>query len=390
MKNKVKFYYSLTTFINYGVISIVTTFYVPYLNQIVGLSLNEVGTVVSVGALFAIISQQFLVGKFSVSENKRKFVITHLCALIVMILFLTFVNKSIIFVYAIFYGIIIQTVGTVYEVYVEELCVKQKMEYSGIRKWGSIGFGCIVILSGTIILKYGFKTMHIIGIIMTSITILLISMKFKNIESNTKKDAMKLSDVLKNKNAVILGIINILVIGIYTAIEFAYSPYLIEITGNNDLANSIYSKSIFARVFVEFMSFIFVGRFLNGHKPKKYLIIAFFIGGMRILLFSTGVVPLVVLGDQLHGLMYGCYLTFLFKYIREIVDEELVAGTFSFVAVLGSAGANFIYPKMFSAIQENFGYTTMYLVGFSIMLICSLIAIKVLPEKKQAVEVSVN
>lgn len=390
MENKIKFYYSLTTFINYGVISIVTTFYVPYLNQIVGLSLSEVGTVVSIGALFAIISQQFLVGKFSMSENKRKFVITHLCALIGMIVFLMFVNKSIMFFYAIFYGIIIQTVGTVYEVYVEELCVKQRMEYSGIRKWGSIGFGCIVILSGTIILKYGFKAMHIIGIIMTSITIFLIAMKFKNIESKAKKNAIKLSDVLKNKNSVVLGIINILVIGTYTAIEFAYSPYLIDITGNNDLANSIYSKSIFARVFIEFMSFIFVGRFLKGEKPKKYLIIAFIIGGMRILLFSTGFIPLVILGDQLHGLMYGCYLTFLFKYIREIVNDELVAGTFSFVAVLGSAGANFIYPKMFSAIQENFGYTTMYLVGFFIMLVFSLIAIKILPEGKQVVEASVN
>lgn len=390
MENKIKFYYSLATFINYGVISIVTTFYVPYLNQIVGLSLSEVGTVVSIGALFAIISQQFLVGKFSMSENKRKFVITHLCALIGMILFLIFVNKSIIFFYAVFYGIIIQTVGTIYEVYVEELCVKQKMEYSGIRKWGSIGFGCIVLLSGTIILKYGFKTMHVIGIIMTGVTIFLIAMKFKNIESKAKKNAVKLSDVLKNKNSVVLGIINILVIGTYTAIEFAYSTYLIEITGNNDLANSIYSKSIFARVFVEFMSFIFVGRFLKGKKPKRYLIIAFIIGGIRILLFSTGVIPLVVLGDQLHGLMYGCYLTFLFKYIREIVDDELVAGTFSFVAVLGSAGANFIYPKMFSAIQENFGYTTMYLVGFFIMLVFTLIAIKILPEEKQAVEVSVN
>lgn len=390
MKNKTKFYYSLTTFINYGVMSIVTTFYVPYLNQVVGLSLSEVGTVVSIGALFAIISQQFLVSKLSMSNNKKKFIIAHLCALICMILILIFINKSIIFFYAAFYGIIIQTVGTIYEVYVEELSVKQHMEYSEIRKWGSIGFGCIVLLSGTIILKYGFKTMHVIGIIMTSATIFLIALKFKNIESKSKKNTIKLSDVLKNKNSIILGIINILVIGTYTAIEFAYSTYLIQITGNSDLANSIYSKSIFTRVCIEFISFVLVGKFLKGQKPKRYLIIAFLIGGMRILLFSTGYIPLIVLGDQLHGVMYGCYLTFLFKYIREIVDEELVAGTFSFVAVLGSAGANFIYPKMFSAIQGQFGYSVMYLVGFSIILIFSIIGVKILPDEKQSIEVSIN
>lgn len=389
MKDKVKFYYSLTTYINYGVLSIITTFYVPYLNQVVGLSLGEVGKVVSMGALFAILSQQFLVGKFSTSKNKKWFIIAHMCALICMIIFLMFINKNIVYFFAILYGIIIQTAGTMYEVYVEGLCAKQKIEYSQIRKWGSIGFGCIVLLSGTIILKYGFKTIHILGLIMTSIIIFIIAMKFNNIESKSEKSSIKLKDILKNKNSIILGFTSILIMGTYNAIEFAYSTYLIEITGNTDLANSIYSKSIFARVCVEFISFMLVGKFLKDKSPKKYLIIAFLISAARILLFSTSYIPLVVLGDQLHGVMYGCYLTFLFKYIREVVDDELVAGTYSLVTVLGSAGANFVYPQMFSAIQGKFGYTTMYLVGFFIILIFSLIASKVLPGDKQVVGVNI-
>jgi OHS family lactose permease-like MFS transporter len=388
MKDKVKFYYSLTTYINYGVLSIITTFYVPYLNQVVGLSLSEVGKVVSIGALFAILSQQFLVGKFSTSKNKKLFIITHMCALICMILFLMFINRNIVYFFAILYGIIVQTAGTMYEVYVEGLCTKQKMEYSQIRKWGSIGFGCVVLLSGTIILKYGFKTIHILGIIMTSLIIFLIAMKFNNIEKRAEKSSIKLKDILKNKNSIILGFTSILIMGTYNAIEFAYSTYLIEITGNTDLANSIYSKSIFARVCVEFISFMLVGKFLKEKNPKKYLIIAFLIAGTRILLFSTSYVPLVVLGDQLHGVMYGCYLTFLFKYIRDVVDDKLVAGTYSLVTVLGSAGASFVYPQMFSTIQEKFGYTAMYLVGFSIIVIFSLIASKVLPGDKQVIGVN--
>lgn len=381
MKDKVKFNYSLATFINYGITSIVITFYVPYLNQVVGLSLSEVGKVVSIGALFAILSQQFLVSRFSATRNKKKYIIAHLCALICMIVFLMFVNKTIIYLYAILYGVIIQTVGTMYEVYVEGLAVKQKMEYAQIRKWGSIGFGCIVLLSGTLISKYGFKTIHILGIVMTIIVICIIAKNFENIESKVeKRNSVKLINILKNKNSIILGFASILILGIYNAIEFAYSTYLIDITGNAELANSIYSKSIFSRVFIEFISFMLIGKFLRNNKPKRYLIMAFLIACVRILLFSTGYVPLVVLGDQLHGLMYACYLTFLFKYIREVVDNELVAGTYSFVTVLNSAGANFVYPQMLSSIQEHFGYTTMYLAGFSIMVICSIIAFKILPE----------
>ena len=244
MKKKIKFYYSLATYINYGVISILTTFYVPYLNQVVGLSLSEVGKVVSIGALFAIFSQSILVNRLSRSENKKKFIIIHLVAVIFMIVLLMYINKNIVYFFAILYGLIIQTIGTVYEIYVEELSVKQKMEYSEIRKWGSIGFGCIVLLSGIIISKYGFRTIHLIGIVMISIVIFIIAMKFKNIESRNHRNTIKLIDILKNKNALILGGINILAIGTYNAIEFAYSAYLIEIVGNTDLANSIYSKSI--------------------------------------------------------------------------------------------------------------------------------------------------
>jgi OHS family lactose permease-like MFS transporter len=386
MEKKIKFHYSLATYINYGVLSIVTTFYVPYLNQVIGLSLSEISKVVSIGALFAILSQPILVNRFSRSENKKKYMIIHLIGEIFMIVLLIYLNKSMVYFFGILYGLIIQTVGTVYEIYVEELAVKQKLEYSEIRKWGSIGFGCIVLLSGAIISKYGFKTVHLLGIIMIMAVIGIIAIKFKNIESKSKRTTIKLMDTLKNRNAIILGVINILAIGTYTAIEFAYSAYLVEIVGNTDLANSIYSQSIGVRVFIEFLAFIVVGRYFRGGKPKKYLIIAFSIAALRILLFSTGYIPLVVLGDQLHGLMYACYLTFLFKYIREIVDDEFVAGTFSFVAVLGSAGANFIYPQMFSAIQGRFGYTVMYLVGFTIILIALLIAIKILPEKRQSIK----
>ena len=140
------------------------------------------------------------------------------------------------------------------------------------------------------------------------------------------------------------------------------------------------------RVFIEFISFMFVGRLFRKGNYKKYLIIAFSIAAIRIMLFSTAYVPLVVLGDQLHGIMYACYLTFLFKYIREIVDDKLVAGTFSFVSVLSSGGASFIYPQLFSAIQEKFGYSLMYLAGSSIIVIALIISIKTLPDKRTQIK----
>ncbi|MBW6410834.1 MFS transporter [Clostridium weizhouense] len=387
MNKKIKFYYSITTYIIFGVFSIITTFYVPYLNQSIGLSLTEIGQVVSIGALFAIFAQPFLVNRLSRTENKKKFIITHLSILILMIILLMFINKNTIYLFAILYGILILTIMPIYEVYVEELSVKQDIEYSEIRKWGSIGFGCIVFLSGVLISKYGFRTIHLLGILMIGITIFMITTKFKNIKLKENRKKVKLITILKNKNVLILGMINILAIGTYNAIEFAYSTYLIDLTGNNIIANNIYSKSIGLRVFIEFLSFIVVTKYFKKGSPKKYLILAFVIAGIKILLFSTGYIPLVVLGDQLHGTMFAVYLTFLFKYIRKIFEEELVGEIFSFVNVLGSAGANFVYPQIFSTIQVNFGYRIMYLVAFSIILFSALISLKILPENEELMDI---
>ena len=66
-----KKYYGLSTFLIFGVFSIITTFYFPYLNQKIGLNLTEVGQVVSIGALFTLVAQPLISNSFSKSNNKN-------------------------------------------------------------------------------------------------------------------------------------------------------------------------------------------------------------------------------------------------------------------------------------------------------------------------------
>ena len=73
-----KKYYGITTFLTFGVFSILTTFYFPYLNQEIGLTLSEVGRIVSIGALFTLVSQPILSNRFSKSHNKNKFILFYL------------------------------------------------------------------------------------------------------------------------------------------------------------------------------------------------------------------------------------------------------------------------------------------------------------------------
>ncbi|GAB6170220.1 MFS transporter [Clostridium carnis] len=379
MKN----YYNLTTYIVFGVFSIINVFYFPYLNQEIGLTLSQVGVVVSIGALFSLLSQPILSNKFSKSKNKKRFILTYLIFVLIAIIGLTLINKTLAIVFAPIYGGILAPLAGVFEIYIEELCAKENLEFSNIRKWGSIGFGCIVLLGGVIVSKYGYRTLQLFAIFMIIIISIIILTKFVNFESdNNKAETVSIKSLFKNKTIILLTIVVFLTIGSYMGVDFAYSSYLLDITKDVEYANKIYSISIGVRVFIEFVAFMLVAKYLSNANSKLCLVVAFVVASLKMILFSTGILPLIVLGDQLHGIMYGLYLTFLFKYLRDVLEEHQVASSFAILAVLSSGGANFIYPSIYSLVQANLGYRWMYLVGFLLIVIGAYIAFNYLPNCK--------
>lgn len=379
-----KKYYGITTFLTFGVFSILTTFYFPYLNQEIGLSLNEVARVVSIGALFTLICQPMLSNKFSKSNNKNRFILVYLTVVFIAIIGLMLINKDLTIIYAPIYGAILGSLAGIFEVYIEELCIKSRYEFSDIRKWGSIGYAIIVFISGIIINKFGYRILHIMALIMIATMMAVILFKFRgNVQVKENTTKVKFIDLFKNRNIILLIIVVFLGMGSYMGLEFAYSSYLVNIVGDVNKANQIYSSSISFRVVIEFFSFMIVSKYLSNSNSKKCLTIALSIAAIKILMFSSGNVVLIVLGDQLHGIMYGLYLSFLFKYLRDILGEELIATSFAVLSVLSTGGSNFIYPSIYSFVQSTFGYFGMYFLGFILLVISAIILFVFLPSPKK-------
>ena len=379
-----KKYYSLTTFLTFGVFSILTTFYFPYLNQEIGLNLNEVSKVVSIGALFTLIFQPIISNKFSKAQNKNRFIILYLFIVFVSIIGLMMLNKDFTILYAPIYGGALGSLAGIFEVYIEELCIKSKYEFSDIRKWGSIGYAIIVFIAGIIINKFGYKILHIMALTMILTMISIIFFNFKeNIEIEKNKNKFKFIDLFKNKNIILLIVVVFLGMGSYMGLDFAYSSYLVDVVGDINKANEIYSSSISFRVVIEFFSFIIINKYLINSNSKKCLTIALFIAALKILMFSSGNVILIVAGDQLHGIMYSLYLCFLFKYLRDTLSNDAIATSFAVLSVLSTGGSNFIYPTIYSFIQGLFGYFGMYLLGFILIMISVIIFFVSLPNPKK-------
>ena len=375
--------YSLSTFLILGFFSIVTTFYFPYLNQQIGLSLLEVGKVVSVGALFTLIGQPLLTNFYSKSKSKKNFMLSYLVFVFATIIFLMSININNAFIYAPFHGIILGSFAGIFEIYIEEISTRSNYEFSDVRKWGSIGYGFIVFFGGLIITSLSYKYLHYFALFIVLLLMILIKFKFIDFKAENKhrKSSTKIIDVLKNKKVIFLIIIIFLGMGSYMGLDFAYSPYLLSILGDADKANTIYSNSITFRVLIEFFSFLVVSKYINRINSKKALIFALVVASIRILMFSTGSVTLIVIGDQLHGVMYGVYLSFLFKYLREILEDKLVPISFALLSVLSTGGSNFIYPSIYTKIELLFGYTGMYVFAFLLVIISVILFVILLPNK---------
>ncbi|GAA0086177.1 MFS transporter [Clostridium sp. CTA-7] len=384
-----KKYYSITTFLTFGIFSILTTFYFPYLNQQIGLNLSEVGRVVSIGALFTLIAQPILSNKFSKAKNKNRFILIYLAIVFIAIVGLMFINKDLSIIFAPIYGSVLGSVAGIFEIYIEELSIKNGYEFSDIRKWGSIGYACIVFIAGGIITTFGYRILHLLALAMIIAMMLTIVFKLNdNVEIKEVANNTKITDLFKNRNIILLVIVVFLGMGSYMGLDFAYSSYLVDIVGDVDKANKIYSTSISFRVVIEFFSFMLVAKYISNANSKKCLTIALSIAAIKVLMFSSGSVVLIVLGDQLHGIMYGLYLSFLFKYLREILDESLVATSFAVLSVLSTGGSNFIYPSIYSLVQGKFGYSGMYIVGFILLVLSVIIFFTFLPNSKSKIKLN--
>lgn len=378
-----KKYYGLTTFLTFGVFSILTTFYFPYLNQEIGLTLSEVGKVVSVGALFTLIFQPIISNKFSKSKNKNKFITCYLILVFISIIGLMTIKKQQIILFAPVYGSILGSLAGIFEVYIEELCIKNNYEFSDVRKWGSIGYAIIVFASGIVINKLGYRYLHIIALVMVTLMITVISLKFRENVNVRKENNTKFLDLFKSKNIILLIIVVFLGLGSYMGLDFAYSSYLIDVVGDVNIANEVYSSSISFRVIIEFFSFMLISKYLINFNSKYCLMTAFCVAAIKILLFSTGNIYLIIIGDQLHGIMYGLYLSFLFKYLRDILNNEVIATSFALLSVLSTGGSNFIYPSIYSFIQGKAGYFGMYFTGFILIIISCIIFCLFLPNPRK-------
>lgn len=368
------------TFLYFGTAGIISTFYYMFLQQKVGLDLAEIGRVTSFGAIFSFAFQPVLGCRFSQSPDKKKFIRLYFVGLIAVLAGMILVNEGMIFLFAILYGCIaIPMIGT-YEIYLEAVCQQEQIRYPRIRKWGSIGMGTITLLGGSIISGLSFTAFHLLGICFLVLCIMIVGRYFPKLGREEQQERVSLRDLVSPKHVKALYLICFLGMGSYVGSDFAFSTYLTELCDTVDSANRIFSFSAGTKIFLEFVFFMIVGKFVRKFRIKHIFLSVFLISLVRFALISTGVLPAVILGDLLHCIVFPVFLTIIFDYLHKMVDDRMTAACYSVISMLMFGLSNFVFPLVLSWIAERFGFQVMYITDCGIALVTFIMGWLSLPE----------
>lgn len=380
--------YEAATFFYFGAAGIISTFYYMFLQQKIGLNLSQIGTVTSFGAIFSLVFQPLIGCWFSKSRDKKKFILIYFMGLLLVFVGMMIVKADFIFFFAVLYGCLaIPMIGT-YEIYIEAVCRQEKIKYSEIRKWGSIGMGTITLLGGSIITAFTFIGFHILGVVFIFLCMWIVGQYFITLYSEEKKTEVKILDLVSPRYIKPMYLVCFLGMGSYVGSDFAFTSYLTQICENIQTANQIFSISAGTKIFLEFLVFVIIGDVVERFKVKTVFLFIFIILCCRFALISTAVIPVVVFGDLLHCIIFPIFLTIIFDYLREIVDDRITAGCYSIISMLMFGLSNFIFPPILSWIEGRFGFQIMYLTDCVLAVSAFLIGMFMLPNKRKNIELN--
>ncbi len=169
--------------------------------------------------------------------------------------------------------------------------------------------------------------------------------------------------------------------GSYVGSDFAFSPYLTQLCENAETAGRSFGVSTGGKIFLEFVFFMFVCRAVKQFRAKWMLLSVFLFSFLRFACIATGILPVVILGDLLHCIVFPVFLTVIFEYLKQIVDDSLTAGCYSVISMLMFGLSNLVFPPLLSAAAEKAGFGIMYLSDCALAAAAFMIGACFLPDR---------
>lgn len=363
--------FKLFYFILFFTWSTVYTLVTLYMNEVVGLSLANIGLMMSVLPLIALVFQPVW-GALADFSGKRKRVLQLLILMNVGLagVITLFTNNIAVIALYFLYQLFLCGQGPLTDSMAIQLVNQTpNSSYGFIRVWGSVGYAIGAFVVAAVANQFGLKWMFYIAatgyFVSWMLTFNLKAVQISIKRSHFKKD---LKTLLKQKDYIFVLIYSFFLVGSF----FGADQYLGLFIRSNDIQVSMIGILTFISVCVE-VPLIFNSRRLIDKYGAVKLLIAMNITAvvrMAILSVSSTFLMFAVAG-VLRGMIVGIFVPIFIEIICEITPKAVVTSAVAIYSAVSSGIANFVFTLAGGYIADRFGYEALFL-GYGILMLLPL------------------
>jgi MFS transporter, PPP family, 3-phenylpropionic acid transporter len=307
-------------FFYYSAMTIIIS-YLPVYFQENGLSGVQIGFLLAVGPLAAMISQPFWGFMSDKYKTSKKIIMTCLIgAIIGSILMFQTVNYSILIVTVFIFFAFMSPVGGLGDSLTQKTANRLSVSFGSIRMYGSLGFAVMSLLSGFLLNSIGVTYIYIPFLFFVTIT-LLISIGVKDVEASkvpiNLKEALKL---LRHKKFMLFLFIMMFITITHRTNDSFLGIYIFEKGGTESFIGWAWFIGVVSEAIVFATATIWFRKF----HALTFIVFSGILFAVRWFIMGVIQEPLLILPLQaMHGLSFGIFYLCAFDYVTKLIPEHL-------------------------------------------------------------------
>lgn len=365
-------------FVLFSSFAIILSF-VPLFLRFHDLGRDQIGYVMAIGSVVAIMGQPFW-GYWSDKIQSTKKVLIFVMLLSLMLSFLFFSASSflwLLLLYALFM-FFKSSNGPLTESIAVQFATTHNKNYGAIRMWGAVGVGTGSLVIGYLVGWVGIGQVGWIyaAIILAALPLALLLTDYRKKSAETAISLSAVKKLLSKKEYLWVLLLSFLIMITHKMNDSLFAIYLSDLGAPASQVGYAWMLATFSSV----PAFIFTGMLIRRFHELPIIMVAAFLYAIRWFMYSAFDDPQILTYLQLaHGVTFPVFFVAALYYVTRLIPRELVAtGHTIFLAVImgmtglvGSAGGGwimeFISPQVAYQVGAGFSLCGAVMAGMTIV-----------------------
>jgi PPP family 3-phenylpropionic acid transporter len=346
--------------------SIIIVSFLPVFLQEKGLSALEIGWILAIGPLAALLAEPFSGFLSDKYKSIKKVVLFCIVGMFfTSILFFQMFSFSSFMIMSFIFFFFMSPVGALGDSITQKTADQIGKSFGSIRTWGSIGFATTALISGYTISFIGIENLMYPYLFYVAGTF-IICMIIRDVKVSNKPVHFVHALKLGKDPYLLLFLVVVMIISItHRTNDNFLALYLKEIGGGESLIGWAFFIGVLAEAAVFATSSLWFRRF----HELSFIIFAGVVYGVRFILMSMTENPIHILILQpLHGITFGVFYVASFQFVTNIVPKELQTSghTLLFTVLFGISGVvgSLFGGFVFEQINGAFLYKCLAMIAF--------------------------